>query len=77
MCPICHKEECICTGQQVTALFRAYLNLTGLDWERCVEWGEQFNKRIEDAAWLSTDTGISFTRTFLPEEFLNDQSTTT
>lgn len=59
----------MCIGVQISALFRNYLNWAGLPWKDCEKFGKIFNKQIEDAIWLSTDRGITFTRTFIPDEF--------
>ena len=56
------------TGLNVSALFRNYLNLIGLDWKECEKWGKQFNQSIEDSDWLQSDTGKLFELTFKPKD---------
>jgi hypothetical protein len=56
------------TGYDVSALFRAYLNLVGLPWADCEKWGIEFDSQIQSADWLHSDTGTTFTRSFDPKE---------
>ena len=55
------------TGLNVSALFRNYLNLIGLDWKECEKWSKDFNQSIEDSKWLESDTGKLFELTFIPK----------
>lgn len=59
------------TGIQVTALMRAYLNLAGIPWKECEKLGKEFNAQIESAAWLDTDTGLTFDLSFSPVKIVD------
>lgn len=54
-------------GLNVSALFRNYLNQTGLNWKECEKWGDKFNKKIEESHWLASDVGMLFELTFKPK----------
>ena len=47
-------------GYNVSQLFRAFLNLGGLDWSQCEDYGRQFDEKIENADWLDSDNGTTF-----------------
>lgn len=50
------------TGLNVSALMRAYLNLAGINWQQCEEYGRLFDREIQRQAWIETDNGTTFDR---------------
>lgn len=55
-------------GINVSALFRNFLNLAGLDWQDCLYYGDKFDNEISAnyVGWLSSDNGTTFNRSFDP-----------
>ena len=62
------------TGLNVSALFRNYLNLIGLDWEECETWGRKFNQQLEDSKWIESDSGRMFELKFDPMEYIKNEN---
>ena len=55
-------------GIHVSSHFRAILNAQGIPWNKRLELGEEFNRTVESADWISTDKGVMFEKTFVPEK---------
>ena len=53
-------------GFNMTGYIRNLLNLHGIPWENCESIGERVNTYLESMDWISTDSGITFEKTFIP-----------
>ena len=60
-------------GLQLSGYVRGLLTIyTNLSWYEITVIGDSINTRFERAAWLSTDKGITFEKTFIPNNPLKD-----
>ena len=51
---------------QVVAFVRNMINEAGLDWDVCLEVGEVLQLAIENADYLSDDTGRTWALSYIP-----------